>query len=578
MSFHSALGDNDIHRVYDQSYADTTARDADTTWNGNSSNVGKCVYVTGTTELYMLVATTPTWIHLSQDETTETDTVYTANGTISASRTVTGYSGNTLTFRHFNDADGSAYTLRSAIVQEDSDIKLSLFLGNGFGADLAESKLEFTNGGILFTDAIASEGIRYAADYSSGATSRWLPDKSYVDAATLGGTDQTLSADRDVYLSDNDLTFYKGANDTSTDILQIHGDGSHSLFNPFVSLHEGYKTGNGSDTQALIINHGKANRWMWNDGTSSSNIFSIESIVNASQTFQYMQTSFQSTRHDYIEVDQWDITFDTGASAVGATTWYDDEAKTAICLQINRDGEVHMGNGFLTFDSDFGVEFWHAAGRSSGYWAIDHNATNENLEIKHNNGTTTTVVATFDDTSLDLQLEGNLTIEGTTSGIVVPTYAAQAEGAATNVTVTTTDQAITIDSVTLDGSGTEYTISTANNRVDFDTGDGAKIYEVIWHANFLLEGQATTGATRSSGVIHAELDAVDVTGSEEWCYIREYQGGTNGFANSGTSGSFLVQPALNDQLVFYVRGETEAGQTLTDFELDSFTIIVKRVR
>ncbi len=65
MSFHKDLSTGDIHVLNDQTYADTTARDADTDWNGDAENIGKVVRVDVGPTFYILEAITPTWLEIT---------------------------------------------------------------------------------------------------------------------------------------------------------------------------------------------------------------------------------------------------------------------------------------------------------------------------------------------------------------------------------------------------------------------------------------------------------------------------------------------------------------------------------
>ena len=507
MSFHSTFTDGQVHTPLAFTFADSTARASATNPNTGdaytSTDLYKFARQSDDNSLWLLIATTPSWVEIGSS--VDVDTIYTADGTLSGDRVVSGFLTNSLTFEKYNSTTSSNYTLRTEVALTSTSVSLLAGLGDGFGADVATQSISLSASAITVTDDVNSRGIIYAADYSSAFTDRSLVDKGYVDGS------RSIAADQDLYLSGNDRIYYDGANDTTNNILTLHGDGSHSLFDPFITLHEGFATANGTDTQDLIINYGKAVKLQFNDGTRSSDVFYTRSIVNASQVFQHMETSFQSTRHDYIDIDQWDWYFDTSGST---NTWtvYDDDAGT-------------------------------------------------------------TAVLTLDDSG-NLSVSGDIKAAGET--LVYP-FASQITGAATNQTVTTSVQVITLDNTQIDGSGGEYTINLASNRIDMDTADGAKVYEISWTARYLLDGQGTGGATRSYAEITTRLDGTDVTYSRQWTYIREYQGGTNGIPNAGAAGSFLIQPALDDELDFVVQGITEGGETLTDFELQSFYVTIKRV-
>ena len=644
-----------IHKLYDQEYADTTARDADTTWNTDATNIGKSVRITADNSLYWLSGTGPTtWEPLGS---TAADTIYSADGTTSSARTVTLSAdfnivadtdgshtveiGDSLTDRidTFNVwADGTA-SLNAGATNDRSFVTL-------FGTALKGIQLQYfenetsamgfninvaDDGDFEVIDQVASKGMIYAADYSANFTDRSIVDLQYVNegdltwSAQLRTFDMFSNAELDIeafdtatsttyndrmkvditpdllqllyiqgngagaqtgqrgfeisdtyvrtYLDDQDWVVYKGDSTSTTELVTFHGDGNHSVFDPFITLHEGHATSAGTDTQPVITNYNKANALQFNDGTASSYLYRLETIVNASQVVQYFLIDHGGGDHRWYNLRNLDWYFDT----TGTRQWsiYDDDiGNTPTRLfNLDRSGFLELGESGTPTDIR-----WKSGVTPDDEWRMRAGASSDRFQFLYydDSAGTADVVSIFDSVGT-WRIAGEVFTEDQTTLPLPPAYPSQIEGAATNVTVTTTDQVIVLDSATIDRSLTEYTINTTDNRIEFDAADGTKVYEVCWHANFLLDGQGTTGATRSTAVIHAELDAVDVTGSEEWCYIREYQGGINGFANSGTSGSFLIQPALDDQLTFLVRGETEAGETLTDFELDSLTVVIKRL-
>ena len=230
-----------------------------------------------------------------------TDTLYTANGTLTGNRVVTGNSSDDLTFNHYNGTS-STYTLRSQLLMEDADITVSASLGDGFGADLATDSISMLNSGIEINTGIG---------------------------------------DADVYQRGNDWVFYEGSSSSSDATVTVHGDGNHSVFDPFVTLHEGFATGNGTNAQPLICNFGKAAQVQWNDGTRSVDVFHIHGIVNGSETFTHMETSFQSTRHDYVDIDRWDWYFDT-AGTTNEINIYDDDAGSNNIFRLDDAGDLRV--------------------------------------------------------------------------------------------------------------------------------------------------------------------------------------------------------------------------------------------
>lgn len=65
MSFHDEATGVDIHVIHANTYADLTARDADTDWNTDTANVGKVVKVEAGPTYYILLLITPTWLEIT---------------------------------------------------------------------------------------------------------------------------------------------------------------------------------------------------------------------------------------------------------------------------------------------------------------------------------------------------------------------------------------------------------------------------------------------------------------------------------------------------------------------------------
>lgn len=196
MAFHKDLGDNQIHRLYDQVYASDAARDADTTWNGDSTNVGKAVLVTSDDTVFMLVSITPSWFEFG-GTTTGIDTIYNADSSIIGDRTVTAPSGRNLFFKSY-DLLSSNFTLGADIDIINGEVDIEAFTGDGAGGINAISRLLINTSTMQILDQINSIGLVYGADYSANFTARSLIDKGYADANSLYKTDSDISADRTV--------------------------------------------------------------------------------------------------------------------------------------------------------------------------------------------------------------------------------------------------------------------------------------------------------------------------------------------------------------------------------------------
>lgn len=195
MSFHKDLETGDIHKIYDQVYADDTARDADTTWNGDSSNIGKCVLVTADNTVFMLLSVTPSWFEFGGSAVT-VDTIYSADGTIDTVRTVSITGDNTLAFRGYNLL-ASTFTAGAQVSVDGGEAIAQAFTGPGDGSISHLSRLLINTSTMQVLDQINSKGLVYGADYSANFTNRSIVDKAWVEAHTGGGS---------IYTADGTIT------------------------------------------------------------------------------------------------------------------------------------------------------------------------------------------------------------------------------------------------------------------------------------------------------------------------------------------------------------------------------------
>ena len=173
---------------------------------------------------------------------------------------------------------------------------------------------------------------------------------------------------------------------------------------------------------------------------------------------------------------------------------------------------------------------------------------------------------------------GNANITGTvTASNIFDMVPSTIVGTSLAQTVTSSNAQVDLTAIKVDGSSTDYSISTASNNITFTNGDGSKIYEVTALVRYDLQSQSTSGATRSHGILSPRIGGTVDTDYEVWTYIREFQGGSQGTpSNSGTL-TFQFQPTASQTLDFVVRGETDSGQTITDFDVDGIVVTVKRL-
>lgn len=191
MPFHPDAPLGQIHIIHDQEYADDAARDADTAWNGNSSNIHKVVLVTGDNTPFMLLTTAPTWFEFG-GSTTSVDTIYSADGTVTANRKVTSPSSRTLQLINY-DLLPSTFLTGSCVQLTSTTSDLAVFTGDGVGGTNAISRFLLSTAQMQVVDQINSKGLVYAADYSSNFTDRSLVDKAFVSGTYVTGPASALN-------------------------------------------------------------------------------------------------------------------------------------------------------------------------------------------------------------------------------------------------------------------------------------------------------------------------------------------------------------------------------------------------
>ena len=510
--------------------------------------------------------------------------IYAGSGTLSGNTTVTGNSSDDLTFNHYNGTS-TTYTLRSALSLTDTNITIEAALGDGFGTDLATDSISFTNSGMSINTEIG---------------------------------------DGDFFQHGNDWKWYEGSSDSSTQTLTVHGDGNHSVFDPYITLHEGFATSNGTNAQDLVVNFGKGNLVKFNDGTRSVTTFSIKSVVNGSENFTHMEHNYEGVQQDFLNIRSFNWYMDTTGSPLW--TIYDDDSGTNTLFTFDNSGNLEIAGNYTVPTVTDPNDKWYmrnngASGLEFAFYDDSETTTTAYMTIGGNAGTVTFFNNMVLGAGNDVRIGTDLTADdqwrfvggisddtfrleyyddsatsttdvltATASGDVsiltglkvagediVPTFPSTVVGTSLAQTVTTTDAVIPLTSIKVDAAGSEYTVSTVSNNITFDEGDGSKVYEISMFGRYDLEGGTSTGATRSYGIITPRLGGVADTDYECWDYIREYQGGTNGIPNTSSALTFQIQPTASQVLDFVVRGTTEGGQTLTDFELDGFVCTVKRL-
>ncbi len=570
---------------------------------------------------------------------TDTADVITLGGTVTQNILLTPDTDETYNFtlgssaKYMNDIKSYSYsTYFESYDGSTSSIEMSLdgadFLVRYWGGGSNISSIGITSTAMTITDQTNTKGLVYAADYSGSYTDRSLVDKAYVDdnsgGDTLYSADGTLAGIRNVFQASNDLTFYKGSSDSSNENVTIHGDGSHSTYDPYLTLHEGFKTGNGSNSQALITNFGKANQVQFNDGTASTSTFQIASIVNGSDVFQHMETSFQGIQHEYVDIKKFNWYFH-GTSTSDNWSIYDSsdveifnlnyDASVSFSTPTDSTGSFDVGTsskaystidlyadnitstGLLTSQGNVGIGIAASSSYSlyvsseeshvnitstDGHAYFDLVSENNWRFLSEESGATTdgsfALINVSDTlTVLTVSPSGDLSVEGdVTANNVFSLVPSTIVGRSLGQTVTDTDAQVGLTEITVDGADSDYDADVSLDTITFTNGDGARIYEVSVYVRYDVQDMADTGSARSYGVLTPRLDMTTLTDYESWSYIREFQGGTNGTGNDGTGMTFQIQPAAGDELDFVVRGVTDTD-TITDFEVDGIVVTVKRL-
>lgn len=109
------------------------------------------------------------------------DTIYTADGTVSDVRIVSIPNAQDLIFRAFQGTDFDT-TFDSSLVQITAGGSAFAFESyNGAGLLLGSRLFTVSSGGIFVIDDIGNKGIEYLADYSAGFTANSLVSKAYTD-------------------------------------------------------------------------------------------------------------------------------------------------------------------------------------------------------------------------------------------------------------------------------------------------------------------------------------------------------------------------------------------------------------
>lgn len=183
-------------------------------------------------------------------------------------------------------------------------------------SDPSESTIRISNSAMTVTDNQSSKGLYYAADYSSGATDRWLIDKGYINSSINGTSGQVSYFNgTNTVTSESDLTY-----NSTTNALGVTGPltvGSSSTTGASIT---NSKNITGATTSYGIRNNGSVQ----SDATTA--------VINYSSEINTQATSFTLTDYRHFFASQGTIGagssvtnqygFQVSSGLTGATTNY----------------------------------------------------------------------------------------------------------------------------------------------------------------------------------------------------------------------------------------------------------------
>ncbi len=138
----------------------------------------------------------------------------------------------------------------------------------------------------------------------------------------------------------------------------------------------------------------------------------------------------------------------------------------------------------------------------------------------------------------------------------------------TNQNVTGAFTTVQWSTINLDFSGTEYTLSTANNNITFIGADGTKVFEISYTITY--ESTGTAGATRASMKSRSRLNGTsNIVQGQATAYGRE---DLSDETRTSASTTFMFRPSLNDVLTIEVQ-----ESLAIDFRMEDRQISIKRI-
>lgn len=149
------------------------------------------------------------------------------------------------------------------------------------------------------------------------------------------------------------------------------------------------------------------------------------------------------------------------------------------------------------------------------------------------------------------------------AGDATPTYTSQIVGTST-LNLTSGFATVNLSTTDLDGSGSDYTITLASDRIEFDNTDGTKTYKVTYSMDL------TSGSILAPIEMRAELDNVLVSRSGSSIELAANQEAT-------ITKSFVVTPptsASNNNYLDFLARQNDAS---ADGAVVEILVLVERV-
>jgi hypothetical protein len=402
MSFHRDLTTGDIHVIHDQTYADITARDADTVWNGDSQNIGKVVKVIAGPVFFLLEDNAPTWLEITTSVSNSLAGALAIGNTTGGSDIVidTGDVVN-ITDAPILGTSGANKTYVDSQIGVNNELSEILANGNTTGG----SDIVIDTGDVVnITDApiLGTSGANKAYVDSQIGVNNELSE-ILANGNTTGGSDIVINTGDVVNITDAPILGTSGANKT-------YVDGENATQDTAIGLNTTHRSSDGSDHSFInqdVTTTGTPTFGVTTLGDSSQLATSAaptadEDIVNklyvdGENTTQDIAIGLNTTHRssdgsDHSFINQ-DVTT-TGTPTFGVTTLGDSsQLATSAAPTSDEDivNKLYVDGENATQDTAIGLNTTHRSSDGS-----DHSFINQDVTTT---GTPTFGVTTLGDSS-----------------------------------------------------------------------------------------------------------------------------------------------------------------------------------